>query len=181
MPVQRHPFLIFLIGARASGKSTLGRQLAAELQLAFVDTDQHIRSAAGMELDELVAQNGWPAFRARESATLRECAQPRTVVATGGGMTLDPRNRAFMRATGTVFFLDVPARQLSSRLAEDPRPEQRPSLTGLPLAEEIARVLAEREPLYRAAAHHTINAARPLPELVRELAHSIVQTGSIVP
>ena len=171
----KQPFLIFLIGARACGKSTLGRLLAERLRLAFADTDQHLCAAAGMEVDEIVARNGWPAFRTLESAALRECAQARTVVATGGGMALDPRNREFMRATGTVFFLDVPAQVLATRLTQDPRATQRPSLTGLPPAEEIARVLAEREPVYRAAAHHSIPAGRPVPELVPELAKIINQ------
>ena len=179
MSTPRHPFLIFLIGARACGKSTLGRLLAENLHLAFVDTDQYLCAAAGLEVDEIVARSGWPAFRALESAALRECAKPRAVVATGGGMVLDPHNREFMRATGTVFYLDVPARILAARLAEDPRTALRPSLTGLPPAEEIARVLAEREPLYRAAAHQIIRADRPLPELARELSTLIAQNGSI--
>jgi shikimate kinase len=178
MLFQRQPLLIFLIGARASGKSTLGRLLADRLEIAFADTDRHLCAAAGLEVGELVARSGWPAFRALESAALRECAQARTVVATGGGMALDPRNREFMRAVGTTFFLDVPASILASRLAQDPRAAQRPSLTGLPPAEEVARVLAEREPVYRAAAHHIIPAARPLPELLRELANLISHNGS---
>jgi len=177
MLLQKHPFLIFLIGARASGKSTLGRLLAEKLAFAFIDTDQHILTAGDLEVDEIVARSGWPAFRAMENAVLRECARPRTVVATGGGMVLDPRNCEFMRATGTVFFLDASAQLLSSRLAEDPRATQRPSLTGLPPAKEITSVLAEREPIYRATAHYTINAAEPLPELVRELSNLILQTG----
>jgi shikimate kinase len=179
MVSQEQPFLIFLIGARASGKSTLGRLLAEKLQLAFADTDQHVRAASGLEVEDIVAQSGWPAFRALESAALRECARPRTVVATGGGMVLDPRNREFMRAEGTVFFLDAPAQLLLSRLAEDPAARQRPGLTGLPPAEEMTQVLAEREPMYRAAAHHIIDATRPLPELVRELSNIISQSGRI--
>jgi shikimate kinase len=169
MLVQKHSGLIFLIGARAGGKSSVGRLLAEKLERAFMDTDQHIRDACGLEVDEIVARSGWPAFRARESAALRECARPRTVVATGGGMVLDPHNREFMRAAGVVFFLEVPAQLLSSRLTENPHATRRPSLTGLPPAEEIARVLAEREPTYRATAHHIVDAARPLPDLVREL------------
>ena len=174
---QKHLFLVFLIGARASGKSTLGRLLAEKLGFAFIDTDRHIRAVSGLEIDEIVARNGWPAFRAMENAALLECARPRTVAATGGGIVLDPRNRAFMRSTGTVFFLDVPARFLSSRLAEDPREAQRPSLTGLPPAEEITRILAEREFMYRATAHHIVNAARPFHELVPEISSMIMQTG----
>jgi shikimate kinase len=180
MLLQKQPFLIFLIGARASGKSALGRLLAERLQLAFVDTDRQIRAASGLEVDELVARDGWPAFRARESAVLRECARPRTMVATGGGMALDPGNCEFMRVAGTVFFLDVPAQILSSRLAKNPRAAQRPSLTGLPPSEEIERVLAEREPVYRATAHHVIHAARPLPDLARELAEIITRDMEIV-
>jgi len=176
MPLQKHPFLIFLIGARASGKTTLGRLLATKLAFAFVDTDQQIRIASGLEVDEMVAQSGWSAFRAQESAILRECAAPHTVVATGGGMVLDPSNREFMRLTGTVVFLDVPARVLSLRLAKNPRAYQRPSLTGLPPDEEIVHVLADREPIYRGAAHHTINGNRPLPELAQELSARILQT-----
>ena len=179
MLLQRLPLLIFLIGARASGKSSLGSLLAEKLELAFIDTDQQIRITCGFNVDELVTRDGWPAFRARESAVLRECAAANTVVATGGGMVLDPRNCEFMRATGTVFFLDAPARILASRLMENPRTDQRPSLTGRPPAEEITLVLAEREPLYRGAAHHIVNAAQPLPKLARELSSLILQTGSM--
>ena len=96
-------------------------------------------------------------------------------------MVLDARNRECMRATGTVFFLEVPAQLLASRLAGDPRTAQRPSLTGLPPVEEITQVLAERVSIYRATAHHIINAARPLPELVRDLSNHISQSGSIPP
>ena len=178
MPLQKHPLLIFLIGARASGKSTLGCLLAEKLKLAFIDTDTQIRAASGLEVDEIVTRGGWPAFRILESSVLRECARPRTVVATGGGMVLDPRNCEFMRATGTVFFLEASARFLLSRLTENPRPAQRPSLTGLPLDKEIERVLAEREPIYRATAHHILNATGPLSELVQELSTIIMQIGS---
>ena len=177
MLLQKHPFLVFLIGARASGKSILGSLLAEELGLAFMDTDQQLRIACGLSVDELVARDGWSGFRARESEILRECAGARTVVATGGGMVLDPRNCEFMRATGTVVFLEAPAQLLSSRLAENPRTRQRPSLTGLPPAEEIAHVLAEREPIYRAAAHHIVDATRPFSELIQELSIIIIQTG----
>ncbi|MDR0466442.1 MAG: shikimate kinase AroL [Deltaproteobacteria bacterium] len=181
MVFQRLPLLVFLIGARASGKSTLGRMLAERLRLAFADTDQHLCADAGLEPAGIVARYGWPAFRARESVALRECAQARTVVATGGGMVLDPRNCEFMRATGRVFFLDVPAQTLAARLAQDLQAEQRPSLTGLPPAEEVAQVLSEREPIYRAAAHHIIRAAKPLPEIVLELSNIIKQNGSMPP
>lgn len=73
-------------------------------------------------------------------------------------MVLDPENRRFMRAQGTVFYLAAPAEALARRLARDPLAEQRPSLTGLGIAEEMQLVLDERRPLYEDAAHHILDA-----------------------
>ncbi len=153
---------IFLVGARAAGKTTVGLELARLLDCAFVDTDRHLRERLGRSVAEVVSAEGWPGFRARESAVLREVAalhaQGGAVIATGGGMVLDPENRRFMRAQGTVFYLAAPAEALARRLAHDPLAEQRPSLTGLGIAEEMQLVLDERRPLYEDAAHHILDA-----------------------
>ena len=96
---------IFLVGARAAGKTTVGLELARLLDCAFVDTDRHLRERLGRSVAEVVSAEGWPGFRVRESAALREVAAQHArggaVIATGGGMVLDPENRRFMRAQGT--------------------------------------------------------------------------------
>ncbi len=154
--------VIFLVGARAAGKTTVGLELARLLDCPFTDTDQHLRERLGRTVAEVVAAEGWPGFRARESTALREVAAPRgdgdMVVATGGGMVLNPENRRFMREHGTVFYLAAPAEALARRLARDPLAAQRPSLTGLDVVEEMRQVLAERRPLYEEAAHHILDA-----------------------
>lgn len=160
---------IFLVGARGCGKTTIGEALAKALGYAFVDTDHWLLSTTRMTVAEIVENEGWPGFRARETQALKAVTAPATLVATGGGMVLAAENRQFMREKGAVIYLQVPPDELARRLNAFPQEEQRPTLTGKPVAEEISDVLAEREPLYRQAAHHVINAAQA-PQRVVEAA-----------
>ena len=165
--------ILFLVGARASGKTTIGKAVAKKLSLPFADTDQRLLETAGHTVDQIVEAEGWPGFRQRESQALRDVAQiyaDGCVVATGGGMVLAEANRTFMRQHGVVFFLDAPVQVLAERLGRNPLNSQRPSLTGKGLVEEISEVLNERRPLYEAAAHHVVDASRPLPSICRHIA-----------
>ena len=133
---------IYLVGPRAAGKTTFGRALARRLGRAYVDTDVHLNETTGESVADIVAREGWEGFRRRESAALRETTAPDTVVATGGGMVLDPENRRFMRDHGIVLYLRAPASVLAARLSASPNAAQRPSLTGKSIIEEISEVLA---------------------------------------
>ncbi|WP_249621062.1 shikimate kinase AroL [Desulfuromonas sp. CSMB_57] len=148
---------VFIVGPRASGKTTIGRALARALGYDFVDTDRHLLESAGRTVAEIVAEEGWEGFRQRESAALRAVTRPATVVATGGGMVLAAANRQFMREHGIVLYLAAPAAVLAARLHADPETAQRPTLTGRPIAEEMAEVLAAREALYREVAHQVLD------------------------
>lgn len=161
--------IIFLVGARAAGKTTIGRRLARELAMDFVDTDVYMGEIHHLSIAEIVAKEGWDGFRRKESAALREVTAPGRVIATGGGMVLAEPNRDFMRARGLVFYLAAPAEVLGARLAADPQAAQRPSLTARSAVEEVALVLSEREQLYRGSAHHVINAAAPLETVVETI------------
>jgi Shikimate kinase len=161
--------IIFLVGARAAGKTTVGRRLALELGQDFVDTDLYMGEIHRITVAEIVAKEGWDGFRRKESAALREVAAPGRVIATGGGMVLAEHNRDFMRANGLVFYLSAPAEVLGARLAADPKAAQRPSLTGLSVVEEAAQVLLEREELYLGAAHHVIDAAEAFETVIESI------------
>lgn len=167
-----HAERVFLIGPRASGKSSLGRLLAARTGAEFVDADIWAVERAGCEIAELVEREGWPAFRALESNILDELAsRPGPLIAaTGGGVVLNPANRKRMREDGMVVYIEVSAQTLADRLAADLLPGQRPSLTGLSPVEEVAQVLAEREPLYKETAHIVVDGEAPLDLLANELA-----------
>ena len=85
--------LIFLVGPRACGKTTVGRTLARRLGLPFVDTDHFLHHQTGRTVAQIVAAEGWPGFRRLESEALRATAglhqTSGAVIATGGGMVLD--------------------------------------------------------------------------------------------
>lgn len=182
--------LVYLVGPRACGKTTLGRRLARQLQVPFADTDHWLTEQAGEDVASIVAREGWDGFRQREADTLRDVVRelggeqpadtPRCtgVVATGGGMVLREDNRRFMRDTGRVFFLYAPVDVLVQRLMRHPLEGQRPSLTGKGLAEEVADVLAQRLPLYRQCAHQELTASLPLPRLCDIVNKTLCQTES---
>lgn len=157
---------VFLIGPRASGKTTLGRALAADLEAGFVDTDALLVQRLGRSVAEFVAARGWEAFRDEETRVLEAVARtPGRVVACGGGIVLRPRNRELL-AEGETLYLRADPAVLADRLARDPAEAQRPSLTGRPLLDEIAEVLAARAPLYESCARAVLDASLPLDRLL---------------
>ncbi len=156
---------IYLIGPRASGKTSLGKLLAERLGRPFVDLDAAFVAARGEAIAELVTREGWDAFRRAEAEILAEAAQtPGQVVATGGGVVLLPQNRDIL-AKGLVLYLQAEPDRLAERLLADVNEAQRPKLTDMGLREEIVATLAEREPLYLACAHAALP-ERPLKELL---------------
>lgn len=148
---------IFMIGARGAGKTTVGSALAAALGYRFVDTDSYLLQTSKLSVADIVEREGWDGFRRRETQALESTSAPLTVVATGGGIVLAEQNREFMRRAGTVIYLRSPAATLAQRLEESPLEEQRPTLTGKPITEEMLEVLNERETLYQEAAHIVVD------------------------
>lgn len=152
MPV-RDDVNIYLIGPRASGKTTLGLRLAERLGRPFTDLDAAFVAKHGETIAELVGREGWDAFRRAEAAILAETGKCQgLVVATGGGVVLLPENREIL-SRGRVFYLQADPDRLAERLLADVNEAQRPKLTELGLREEIKTTLAEREPLYLSLAH----------------------------
>jgi len=156
---------VYLIGPRASGKSTLGAYLADRLGARFVDTDDMVINQSKVCISALVEDKGWEAFRDLETRALAEVARSEGLVAaTGGGIVLRPENRALL-SRGLVVYLKAEAGLLADRLRLDPKARQRPSLTGADPSDEIAQVLKQREPLYLECADLVLDAAKPLEEL----------------
>jgi shikimate kinase len=146
---------LVLIGGRACGKTSVGQALAQALQRPFVDLDEVLVAEAGRSVAEIVAEEGWPGFRQREKELVaRFAGNSGQVLAPGGGVVLDPENVKILKEHGLVIWLYAEPATLSQRLRQDEGSQDfRPSLTGADPAAEMARVLTEREPLYRAAAH----------------------------
>jgi len=144
---------IFLIGYRCTGKSSVGRLLAAKLGWPFIDTDLLLVSENGVSIREIVEKQGWETFRKMEHDTVKQvCAQNRQVVATGGGVVLNPANEKLMKKNGCIVWLQAAPESIKSRMTQDPNTEAfRPLLTSRDIFTEIEETLAERNPLYRRA------------------------------
>lgn len=108
--------MIFLTGAPASGKTTLGRRLATALGVSFIDLDAEIVRSTGRTIPDIFASDGEAAFRELEAQTLTRLGDA-GVVALGGGTLLRDANRRFCEARGTVLCLDTPSdAELARRL-----------------------------------------------------------------
>jgi shikimate kinase len=158
---------IYLIGPRWAGKTTVGRLLAARLGWDFEDSDAAVAHRSGRTAAQWFQSAGESAFRDTEAAVLQDLAgRQRCVIATGGGAVLRATNRELLRSTGLTVFVTAGVAALRDRLAADAGSSQRPPLTDLPPGEEIARVLGQREPLYREAAHVVVDTTGQTPNAV---------------
>ncbi|MEQ5400999.1 shikimate kinase AroL [Providencia rettgeri] len=161
--------MFYIIGPRGSGKTTIGKKFAESKGYQFVDTDKLILEKAGKSIAEIVEQHGWDYFRQLETDVLKSITQSDMIVSTGGGLVLAEENQQIMRNSGTVIYLNTHPEVLAKRLAAEPQADQRPSLTGKSLVEEIEEVMQQREPIYRATAHHIIDAAQPVDDIIVQL------------
>lgn len=150
---------IYLIGPRACGKTTVGKQLADKLRGEFYDSDEVLVKKAGCEIAQYVEQNGWDGFRNLEAEVLRELAQKNgAIISCGGGIVVREENRAVLTKNFTVY-IKADVQTLANRLQADPNHDQRPSLTGKSIVDEIREVLEVRESLYSGCASLVVNGA----------------------
>lgn len=147
---------IVLIGYRGCGKTSIGRKLADRLWQPFVDTDDVVVKKAGKNVKDIFEQDGEERFRQLEAEAIKEAAKlDEHVIALGGGGATRKENVKVLRDAGhKLIYLRCEPAELFRRIQLDPNTgTTRPPLTakggGI---EEIAAVMAEREPAYRAAA-----------------------------
>jgi shikimate kinase len=158
---------LFLIGFMATGKSTVGRLVAARKGWAFVDLDQVIVAVAGLPVAEIFAREGEDGFRRREAEAVREaCTKVATVIATGGGAACREENLQAMLAGGRVVALSATPAEVLRRTGGA---SGRPLLDGkIDPAGTAAALLAAREPFY-SRAHHTVDTVGKSPTEVATL------------
>jgi shikimate kinase len=152
---------IILIGYRASGKTSAGRELARLLCRPFFDSDRMIFAKTGRTIREIVEKSGWHAFREVEKTVIAELSNlDETVIALGGGAVMDPDNVAMLGERGRFVWLQADARILAFRMGKEKNgAAQRPSLTGTGTLAEIEEVLAKRLPVYGAIADVIVDTA----------------------
>jgi shikimate kinase len=137
---------IVLTGFMGTGKSAVGRHLAEELHVPFLDVDAAIVKKGGKSIKDIFATGGEAAFRTLESSVIVELSgHDKTVIATGGGALMNVQNRENLQKNGVLVCLTARMGTLLERLKED---LSRPLLAGEKLEDKVERLMKERQHIY---------------------------------
>jgi shikimate kinase len=141
--------IVVLVGLMGAGKTTVGRRLAESLRVPFLDSDDEVAAAAGMDIPDIFATLGEPAFRLGERRVIaRLLDEPPCVLATGGGAFMDSETRALIKARAVSVWIRAGLDTLVERTA---RRADRPLLKAGDPREILSRLMAERHPVYAEA------------------------------
>ncbi len=136
------------------GKTTVGRILARQFGMGFVDCDLELEQRTGVSVATIFEIEGEEGFRQRETRLLEELAETEgTVIATGGGAVIREENRVLLRRSGLVIYLTAPVRKLVRRTRNN---RSRPLLQCDDPHAVLERLMAERDPWYREVADMVI-------------------------
>ena len=151
-----------------AGKSAVGRQLARFLHMDFFDSDEEIESRTGVDIPFIFEKEGEAGFRTRESKVIDELsARQGIVLATGGGVVVDPQNRSHLGARGFVVYLHTTVDQ---QLDRTQRGRNRPLLENGDRREILEELMRTRDPLYREIADLTVETdGRRVKEVAAEI------------
>jgi shikimate kinase len=148
---------IVLVGFMGSGKSSVGRELARCTGHRFRDTDLLVRSRAGKSIPEIFAAHGEGYFREQEKEVLSLLQTERAMVlATGGGIVLDPANRRLLRRLGPVVWLIADETTIWERVSRNPN---RPLLHTANPRQTVHQLLEARHGFYAAVADFSIDSS----------------------
>jgi shikimate kinase len=176
---ERQPGVV-LVGLPGSGKSTVGRQLARRLNLAFIDSDHVIEQRLGCSIRDFFEREGEDAFRDVERSVIHDLTEDLAgVLATGGGAVLRPENRQRLRDAGHVIYLRSTPEEVFRRVRHD---GNRPLLQVPDPMGRLRSLYDERDPLYRETSHFIMETGRPsVPKLVSMILMQLELAGVISP
>lgn len=160
---------IVFIGFMCSGKTTIGRALAKEIDFEFIDTDKWISKQMNLTVGEIFAEKGEDYFRQLETNTVRDFSKnlSNTVLSTGGGLSIRQENIPYLKEIGTVVFLSVSKDGVLERL--NPNIE-RPLLAGGNPGKKVEELLAVRGPIYEEVADFIVDTNdKSVMEIVEEV------------
>lgn len=139
---------IILIGMMGSGKTTVGKQLATQLKLSWVDTDQYIENLENQSISKLFQLKGESYFRECETKALQQTLKKYEIISTGGGMILKSENQELLKKDAFVIYLETQLSTLVSRLDTS----NRPLLQHEDLTTKLSSLIKQRQALYQECA-----------------------------
>ncbi len=170
---------IALIGLRGGGKSTIGRLAAKRMDVPFIELDQEIERLAGMKLGQIFELFGQETFRRHERAALEAvlAAQPRFVLATGGGLVTEPGTFELLLSAAFTVWVRAEPEEHMQRVAD--QGDLRPMADNARAMDDLVSILKSREPLY-AKADAALDTSSKTPErAARELAELAVPAKGV--
>lgn len=147
---------VYLVGYMGCGKSAIGKRLSFATKLPFYDMDNEIERRTGLSIPEIFEQHGETYFRDLETTFLQDFKEEHCIIATGGGVAMREENRAIMRKTGLVFFLNAPFRDIWRRISTD---KNRP-IVQRSTREELEKLYNHRKAHYLSASHIKVQTER---------------------
>ena len=170
---------VALVGMMGVGKTSIGKRLAARLDVPFADADQEIESAAGMEVKEIFAKYGEPEFRRLERCVIaRLLTDAPRVLATGGGAYMDETTRAAMRESAFTIWLRAPVDILLGRVRKRQGADQtRPLLAQGDMRATLEKLLETRGPTYATADMVLDSAEEAHAVLIDKIVAALVANG----
>lgn len=180
---------VVLIGYRAAGKSTVGKMLAARLNVDFRDTDAMIEESMDMPVKEIVALYGWEYFRSKERDIIQSLVKKEDcVIATGGGVVLFrenvdllKQNVDLLKRASVIVWLNAPLRDIVERLKQDAQNEAtRPPFTSGNVVQETIDTMRKRLPLYERSADYVVDTLKKTLEQITEEIHQyLLKSGNL--
>jgi shikimate kinase len=170
---------IYLIGPMGSGKTAVGRQLARDLGLRFLDSDHEIEKRTGVEIAYIFEKEGEAGFRERESEVIDALSRLQGVlVATGGGAVLSERNRERLSETGIVVYLKT---SVDEQLKRTGRAHNRPLLMTDDPRSVLEAINLRRQPLYESLADLEIDTSGQRVKGVARSVRKLLEERELLP
>ena len=170
---------IYLIGPTGSGKTAVGKQLARDAGLRFVDSDHEIEKRTGVEISYIFEKEGESGFRERESDVICELsALEGAVIATGGGAILAKANRDCLAASGVIVYLKT---GVDEQLRRTSRSRKRPLLNNDNPRKVLEQMASVRAPLYEEIADVSIDTSNQRVRTVARKVREVLQQRGDLP
>ena len=162
-PVKSRPNIV-LVGFMGTGKTSVGRRLASQLRMRYVDTDDIVERDSRRRISDIFTEDGESAFRELESKAVGKVSKLRNhVIATGGGVVLKEANMTELKQNGIVFCLTATAEEIYRRVGHQ---THRPLLQDPDPLAKIQSMLAERQSYYAEADHMVRTTGRSFGEII---------------
>ncbi len=171
---------VVLVGPMGTGKTTIGKLLARELNFEFKDSDREIEERSGADIPWIFDVEGEEGFRARERMVIEQLSnEPGIVVATGGGAVVSEENQHHLSSKGFVVYLHTSVEQQYQRTRKD---RKRPLLQNSNPMKVLQNLMAVREPIYRSIADYVISTDQKRPRsVVREIVKALQASPAWMP